>query len=128
MRGVGFTPLHRAGSGSPLVCLHGFTDTWRTWELVLPTLERRHDVLAPTLPGHAGGPPLPSEAGQPAVVDALERIECPVRIAWGTEDKILPWRPPPPATATSSSPTPIGSCSTAWVIAPSSTSRSRPRS
>jgi pimeloyl-ACP methyl ester carboxylesterase len=32
-------------------------DTWRTWELVLPALERRHDVLAVTLAGHAGGPP-----------------------------------------------------------------------
>jgi pimeloyl-ACP methyl ester carboxylesterase len=41
-----FTAAHRAGSGSPLVCLHGFADTWRTWELVLPALERRHDVLA----------------------------------------------------------------------------------
>jgi pimeloyl-ACP methyl ester carboxylesterase len=49
-----FTAAHRAGSGPPLVCLHGFTDTWRTWELVLPTLERHHDVLAPTLIGHAG--------------------------------------------------------------------------
>jgi pimeloyl-ACP methyl ester carboxylesterase len=53
-----FTPLHRGGEGAPLVLLHGFTDTWRTWELVLPALERRHDVLAPTLPGHAGGPPV----------------------------------------------------------------------
>ena len=71
---AGFTASHRGGSGSPLVCLHGFTDTWRTWELVLPALERRHDVLAPTLPGHAGGPPLPARAGQTAVVDALERM------------------------------------------------------
>jgi pimeloyl-ACP methyl ester carboxylesterase len=53
-----FTPLHRGGSGSPLVLLHGFTNTWRVWDLVLPRLERRHDVLAPTLLGHAGGPPL----------------------------------------------------------------------
>jgi pimeloyl-ACP methyl ester carboxylesterase len=30
-----FTPSHRTGSGPPVVCLHGFTDTWRTWELVL---------------------------------------------------------------------------------------------
>jgi pimeloyl-ACP methyl ester carboxylesterase len=43
-------------------------DTWRTWELVLPALERRHAVLALALPGHAGGPPL---AGDP--VDAVER-------------------------------------------------------
>jgi pimeloyl-ACP methyl ester carboxylesterase len=55
---VTFTPFHRGGSGPPLVCLHGFTDNWRTWELVLPALERRHDVLAPALPGHAGGPPV----------------------------------------------------------------------
>jgi pimeloyl-ACP methyl ester carboxylesterase len=53
-----FTPAHRGGSGPPLVLLHGFLDTWRVWELVLPALERRHDVLAPTLAGHAGGPPL----------------------------------------------------------------------
>ena len=57
-------PSHRGGSGPPLVCLHGFTDTWRTWELVLPSLERRYDVLAPTLAGHAGGPPLAGAAGR----------------------------------------------------------------
>jgi pimeloyl-ACP methyl ester carboxylesterase len=68
-----FTPSHRGGSGSPLVLLHGFTDTWRTWELVLPELERHHDVLAPTLPGHAGGPPLDGEVSDAAVTDAIER-------------------------------------------------------
>src|SRR3712207_9541585 len=68
-----FTPAHRGGEGPPLVCLHGFTDTWRTWELVLPALERRHDVLALTLPGHAGGPPLEGEVSADAVVDAVER-------------------------------------------------------
>jgi pimeloyl-ACP methyl ester carboxylesterase len=68
-----FTPLHRGGSGSPLVCVHGFTDTWRTWELVLAELERRHEVLAPTLAGHAGGPPIVGEAGESALVDALEQ-------------------------------------------------------
>jgi pimeloyl-ACP methyl ester carboxylesterase len=70
----GFTPSHRGGSGPPLVLVHGFTDTWRTWELVLPRLERSHDVLAVTLAGHAGGPPLPIGASaDDAVVDALER-------------------------------------------------------
>jgi len=62
------TSRHRGGSGPQLVCLHGFTDTWRTWELVLPMLERRHDVLAPTLAGHAGGPPL-----EGSLADAVER-------------------------------------------------------
>jgi pimeloyl-ACP methyl ester carboxylesterase len=63
------TPSHRGGSGAPLLCLHGFTDTWRTWELVLPFLEREHDVLALTLPGHAGGPAF--DPDQP-VADAIE--------------------------------------------------------
>ena len=56
-----------------MVCLHGFLETWRTWELVLPALERRHDVLAPTLAGHAGGPPLAGQSGTEAVADAVER-------------------------------------------------------
>jgi pimeloyl-ACP methyl ester carboxylesterase len=67
-----FTASHRGGSGSPLVCLHGFSDTWRMWELVLPALERRHDVLAPTLLGHAGGPPLVGELTGELIADAVE--------------------------------------------------------
>jgi pimeloyl-ACP methyl ester carboxylesterase len=67
-----FTPTHRGGHGTPLVCLHGFGDTWRTWELVLAALERHHDVLAPTLPGHAGGAALEREVDDDAVLDAVE--------------------------------------------------------
>jgi pimeloyl-ACP methyl ester carboxylesterase len=69
----GFTPSHRGGTGSPLLCLHGFMDTWRTWELVLPMLERQHDVLALTLPGHAGGPSIDGTISTDAYVDAVER-------------------------------------------------------
>jgi pimeloyl-ACP methyl ester carboxylesterase len=69
-----FTPLHRGGSGPPLVCLHGFTGTWRMWELVLSALERHHDVLAPTLPGHAGGPPAPQPLSDETLPDAIERL------------------------------------------------------
>jgi pimeloyl-ACP methyl ester carboxylesterase len=68
-----FTPSHRGGSGPPLVCVHGFTDTWRTWELVLPSLERQHDVLAPTMLGHAGGPEIDGEISDALLVDAVER-------------------------------------------------------
>ena len=67
-----FTPSHRGGSGAPLVCLHGFLDTWRSWELVLPALERRHDVLAPTLAGHAGGTPIGGQVHVDVLVDAVE--------------------------------------------------------
>jgi pimeloyl-ACP methyl ester carboxylesterase len=49
-------------------------DTWRSWELVLPALERRHDVLAPTLAGHAGGPPIgPGELSDAVLADGVER-------------------------------------------------------
>jgi pimeloyl-ACP methyl ester carboxylesterase len=68
-----FTAEHRGGSGPPLVLLHGFTDTWRTWELVLPALERRHDVLAPTLAGHTGGPAIDGAVDDAVLADAVER-------------------------------------------------------
>ena len=55
------------------MCIHGFTDTWRTWELALPALERDHDVLAPTLAGHAGGPPIEGPVGHSLLADAVER-------------------------------------------------------
>jgi pimeloyl-ACP methyl ester carboxylesterase len=55
------------------VCIHGFTDTWRTWELVLPALERRHDVLAVTLAGHAGGPVVDGELDSAVLADGVER-------------------------------------------------------
>jgi pimeloyl-ACP methyl ester carboxylesterase len=43
------------------------------WELVLPALERRHDVLAVTLAGHAGGPPIEGDVSDAALADAVER-------------------------------------------------------
>jgi pimeloyl-ACP methyl ester carboxylesterase len=56
-----------------MVCLHGFTDTWRTWELILPDLEAEHDVLAVTLAGHAGGPPIEGEVTEAVLADVVER-------------------------------------------------------
>jgi len=66
---------HHGSSGEPLVCVHGITDTWRTWELVLPRLEAHHDVLAPTLLGHSGGGPLGPDGAVTLtdLVDAAER-------------------------------------------------------
>jgi pimeloyl-ACP methyl ester carboxylesterase len=68
-----FTAQHRGGTGEPLVLLHGFTDTWRTWELVLPALQARHDVLAVTLAGHAGGPKIDGELSDDTLAVAVER-------------------------------------------------------
>jgi pimeloyl-ACP methyl ester carboxylesterase len=48
----------RGGSGPPLLLLHSGLCTWREWRGVFPRLGREHDVMAPTLPGSLGGPPL----------------------------------------------------------------------
>jgi pimeloyl-ACP methyl ester carboxylesterase len=50
-----FTPFHRGGSGTPLLC------------------ERAHDVRPPTLAGHAGGPRLDGAFSAATLPDALER-------------------------------------------------------
>lgn len=52
--------------------VHGFTDTWRTWDLVIPALERHHEVLAVTLAGHAGGRPLEGPVSDGLLADGVE--------------------------------------------------------
>jgi pimeloyl-ACP methyl ester carboxylesterase len=68
------TPSHRGGSGTPLLLLHGIGAIWRVWSPVLPHLEPHHDVIAPTLPGHGGGPPLDPQTSPSieALTDATE--------------------------------------------------------
>ena len=39
---------------------------------MLPSLEHRHDVLAPVLPGHAGGPALPELLTDTTLVEGIE--------------------------------------------------------
>ena len=70
--GPAFSAAHRGGTGPPLVAIHGIADTWRTWELVLPALERFHDVLAVTLPGHAGGPLIDRPVDSALLADGVE--------------------------------------------------------
>jgi pimeloyl-ACP methyl ester carboxylesterase len=59
----------------PLLLIHGFTDTAATWVSVVPLLEPQHEVLAPTLTGHHGGPSFTPGAPDPvaAIADGLER-------------------------------------------------------
>jgi pimeloyl-ACP methyl ester carboxylesterase len=70
-----FPPLYRAGSGEPLLLIHGFTGTWRHWLPLLDGLAANHEVIAPTLAGHDGGPPFPSDVPMSfaAATDSLER-------------------------------------------------------
>ncbi len=51
--------FYRAGSGEPVVLLHGFTGAWHHWRPLLGGLAARYEVIAPTLAGHDGGPPFP---------------------------------------------------------------------
>lgn len=67
---------YRAGSGEPVVLLHGFTAAWRIWHPVLADLVARYEVIAPTLPGHHGGPSYPDDhpIGFEHSTDAVERL------------------------------------------------------
>jgi pimeloyl-ACP methyl ester carboxylesterase len=51
--------LYRAGSGEPLLLLHGFTGAWHHWRALLGELVAHYEVIAPTLAGHDGGRAFP---------------------------------------------------------------------
>jgi haloacetate dehalogenase len=44
----------RAGSGDPVLLLHGFPETHYCWRALLPTLAESHTVVAPDLRGYGG--------------------------------------------------------------------------
>jgi pimeloyl-ACP methyl ester carboxylesterase len=66
--------LYRAGSGEPLLLLHGFTGAWMHWRPLLGQLSERYEVIAPSLAGHDGGRPYPpsSPMNFAGSTDALE--------------------------------------------------------
>lgn len=66
---------YRAGSGEPLVLLHGFTATWRCWLPVIAELVPRFEVIAPTLHGHDGGPELPPGGPAHSLAEAARHVE-----------------------------------------------------
>lgn len=74
-------PAHDAGSrgfrrgrGPAVVLLHGLGMSWRAWRPLLGPLSGDHDVFAPTLPGHCGGPPAPPGLRVDGLADHLEGL------------------------------------------------------
>ena len=66
--------LYRAGSGEPLLLLHGFTGTWHHWRPLLDGLAAHFEVIAPTLAGHDGGPPF-DESGPLTFASSADHLE-----------------------------------------------------
>jgi pimeloyl-ACP methyl ester carboxylesterase len=65
---------HRAGSGEPLLLIHGIGSRWQVWQPVLPLLAGERAVIAVDLPGFgASGMPPP---GTPPGARSLARLVC----------------------------------------------------
>jgi pimeloyl-ACP methyl ester carboxylesterase len=62
----------RAGSGEPLLLLHGIGTTHADFAALRPGLDADYDVLAPDIPGHGGSAPLSVRPTVAAVADAVE--------------------------------------------------------
>jgi pimeloyl-ACP methyl ester carboxylesterase len=61
----------RAGSGEPILLLHGIGTTHDDFTPLRPQLETDYRVLAPDLPGHGRSPALPGKPTIPAIADAI---------------------------------------------------------
>ncbi|MDP4715721.1 MAG: alpha/beta fold hydrolase, partial [Candidatus Nanopelagicales bacterium] len=61
----------RAGSGPPLVLIHGLASSRRCWDLVMGDLSSDFTVYAIDLPGHGESDPIPGQTQTPATELAL---------------------------------------------------------
>jgi pimeloyl-ACP methyl ester carboxylesterase len=69
-----------AGSGPPLLLVHGHEQSATSWRWVIPVLARTHRVLALSLPGHGESAPgvagyAPGRDLAPLVADFLDTLE-----------------------------------------------------
>ena len=71
-------PIHLrppAGSGEPMLLLHPFMMSQYVWTKVAPQIAEtgRYEVLAPTMPGHNGGPKATWFLDTPTLADHVEQ-------------------------------------------------------
>jgi pimeloyl-ACP methyl ester carboxylesterase len=66
---------HRAGSGDPLVLIHGIGSRWQIWEPVLDALAAEYEVLALDLPGF-GASPMPPPGTPPGAESLTTLVEA----------------------------------------------------
>ena len=64
----------RAGSGEPLVLVHGFGTSRRIWDLVLPLLRPHREVVAIDLPGFGDSPLLADHPTPPRLAVEVARF------------------------------------------------------
>ncbi|MFI6243621.1 alpha/beta fold hydrolase [Micromonospora sp. NPDC050795] len=75
--------FRRAGSGEPLVLIHGIGHRHQAWEPVFDRLTAHHEVIALDLPGF-GNSPVP-DTGMPADMAATVAGVLPALTEWGLE-------------------------------------------
>ena len=64
----------RAGSGNPLLLIHGLGGSVRSWQPVLPQLQAARDVIAVDLPGFGTTPPLRGPVTIDTLADAVTQF------------------------------------------------------
>lgn len=64
--------VHRAGSGEPLVLVHGVASHWQAFARVVPRLAEQHEVWGVDLPGFGLSPP---DGTVPSIVAQAERLQ-----------------------------------------------------
>jgi pimeloyl-ACP methyl ester carboxylesterase len=72
----------RSGRGEPLVLLHGLGSSRAAWDVIVPALSRRFDVIAVDLPGFGASAPLPAgtEPSPAALATAITALLDALRI------------------------------------------------
>lgn len=66
--------FERAGSGPPLLLLHGLGHRRQAWNPVLDLLTPHRDVITVDLPGHGASPPLRTHDGENAVAAIADEL------------------------------------------------------